>query len=145
MEALTKSLDDRKHIKWNNKYCMGISIIDEEHKKLIGFLNKAIDAKEHGDNKEELQEVLEEMTKFALEHFKTEEAYMSKYEYPDYLLHYNEHLNFSLHMIIYNNQVINGEYKIMDELYNYLQEWLVHHIQKTDKKYTKCFNKNGLR
>ncbi len=132
-------------IEWSNKYSVGVSVMDEEHKGFIGIINKVIAAKQHNYNQEEVGEVLSELVKFAKEHFKAEEAYMSKFEYPDYLLHYNEHLNFSLHMIIYNNQVINGEYKIMDEVYNYLQEWLVHHIQKTDKKYTKCFNKNGLR
>lgn len=132
-------------IEWSNKYSVGVSVIDEEHKGFIGIINKVIAARQRNYNQEEVEEVLSELVKFAKGHFKTEEAYMSKFEYPDYLLHYNEHLNFSLHMIIYNNQVINGEYKIMDELYNYLQEWLVHHIQKTDKKYTKCFNKNGLR
>ncbi len=132
-------------IEWSNKYSVGVSVIDEEHKGFIGIINKVIAAKQRNYSQKEVDEVLSELVEFAKEHFKTEEAYMSKFEYPDYLLHYNEHLNFSLHMIIYNNQVINGEYKIMDELYNYLQEWLVHHIQKTDKKYTKCFNKNGLR
>jgi hemerythrin len=132
-------------IEWSNKYSVGVSVIDEEHKGFIGIINKVIAAKQHNYSQEEVEEILSELVTFAKEHFKNEEAYMSKFEYPDYLLHYNEHLNFSLHMIIYNNQVINGEYKIMDELYNYLQEWLVHHIQKTDKKYTKCFNKNGLR
>jgi len=128
-------------IEWSDKYSVGVSVIDEEHKGFIGIINKVIAAKQRNYSQEEVEEVLSELVKFAKEHFKTEEAYMSKFEYPDYLLHYNEHLNFSLHMIIYNNQVINGEYKIMDEVYNYLQEWLVHHIQKTDKKYTKCFKK----
>ncbi len=132
-------------VEWSNEYSVGVSVMDEEHKGFIGTINKVIAAKQRDYSQEEVEEVLSELVKFAKEHFKNEEAYMSKFEYPDYLLHYNEHLNFSLHMIIYNNQVINGEYKIMDELYNYLQEWLVHHIQKTDKKYTKCFNKNGLR
>ncbi len=132
-------------IEWSNKYSVGVSVMDEEHKGFIGIINKVIAARQHNYSQEEVEEVLSELVKFAKEHFKSEEAYMSKFEYPDYLLHYNEHLNFSLHMIIYNNQVINGEYKIMDEVYNYLQEWLVHHIQETDKKYTKCFNKNGLR
>ena len=132
-------------IEWSNKYSVGVSAMDEEHKGFIGTINKVIVARQHDYSQGEVEEVLSELVKFAKEHFKAEEAFMSKFEYPDYLLHYNEHLNFSLHMIIYNNQVINGEYKILDELYKYLQEWLVHHIQKTDKKYTKCFNKNGLR
>jgi hemerythrin-like metal-binding protein len=69
METLVKHLDDRKYIKWDNKYSVGISIIDEQHKKLFGFINKTIEAKEHSDNKEELEKVLEKVTTYALEHF----------------------------------------------------------------------------
>lgn len=132
-------------IEWSDKYSVNVSIIDKEHKHFIDIVNKVTVVMQRNYNQKEVEELLADLVRFAKEHFEMEETYMSTFKYPDYLLHYNEHLNFSLHMIIYNNQVINGEYKIMDELYNYLQEWLVHHIQKTDKKYTKCFNKNGLR
>jgi len=42
----------------------------------LAFLNKAIFAKGHNDNPEELRGVLREMTNYALTHFKTEETYM---------------------------------------------------------------------
>ncbi len=145
METLTKSLDDRKYIKWNNKYCMGISIIDEEHKKLIGILNKTIDAKEHSDNKEELMEVLEEMTKFALEHFTTEENYMREFNYPEYQHHSEEHSDFFNKTIAYFDRVVNGDYHISNELIEYLRQWLVNHIQGSDRQYMDCFKKNGLK
>jgi len=64
-------------IEWEDKFSVGISIIDEEHKKLIGVLNKAIYAKEHNDNTEEIKEVLREMTDYTFTHFKTEEAYIT--------------------------------------------------------------------
>ena len=65
-------------IKWDDKYSVGISLIDEDHKKLIGILNKAIFAKGHNNNPEELREVLREMINYTLTHFGTEEAYMKK-------------------------------------------------------------------
>ena len=145
METLTKSLDDRKYIKWNNKYCMGISVIDEEHKKLIGILNKAIDAKELNDNKEELKEVLEEMTEFALEHFETEEAYMKEFNYPEYQHHSEEQYAFFTKTIAYFDRVVNGDYHISNELIKYLKQWLVNHIQICDRQYIDCFKTNGLK
>lgn len=132
-------------IEWSDKYSVNVSIIDKEHKDFIGIVNKVTVAKQHNYSQKEVEDLLGVLVKFAKEHFETEETYMSTFQYPDYLLHYNEHLNFSLHMIIYKNQVINGEYKILDELHKYLQEWVVYHMQITDKKYTKCFNKNGLK
>ncbi len=145
METLVKHLDDRKYVKWNNKYCVGISIIDEQHKKLFGFLNKTIDAKEHSDNKEELKEVLEEMTQYALEHFETEEAYMREFNYPECRYHSEEHYRFFNKTIAYFDRVVNGDYHISNELIEYLKQWLVNHIQVCDRQYIECFKKNGLK
>ena len=74
-------------LEWDDKYCVGITIIDVAHKGLFGIINKAIHAKEQSDNKKELYEVLEEMTKYALGHFKTEEDYMREFNYPEYKYH----------------------------------------------------------
>jgi len=131
-------------IKWDDKYSVGISIIDEEHKKLIGILNKAIFAKEHNDNPEELREVLREMTNYALMHFKTEETYMKEFNYSEYQDHKEEHRNFSTEIIAYSDKVIEGNSQIANEIIEYLKWWLVNHIQATDKKYIDCFNENGL-
>ena len=132
-------------IKWEDKYSVGISMIDEEHKKLIGILNKAIFAKEHNDNPGELMEVIIEMINFALAHFKTEEAYMKEFDYSGYQDHKEEHRGFHTEAIAYYDKLINGDYQIANEIIEYLKWWLVNHIQVTDKKYVVCFNENGLK
>ena len=145
VETLVKYSKDREDIKWDDKYSVGISMIDGEHKNLIGILNKAINAKEHSDNKKELQEVLEEMTKFALEHFETEEAYMREFNYPEYHSHSEEHYRFFTKTMAYFERVVNGDYHISNELIEYLKQWIVHHIQGSDRGYIDCFKKNGLK
>jgi hemerythrin-like metal-binding protein len=123
---------------------VGISIIDEEHKKLIGLLNKAIFVKEHNDNPEEIREVLREMIKYFHTHFATEETYMKKFNYPDYQGHEEEHRDFTIETIAYQDKLIEGDFQIANEIIEYLKWWLVNHIQVTDKKYVVCFNENGL-
>ncbi len=71
-------------ITWDDKYSVGISSIDEEHKKLIDIINKVIDAKQHTDNSIEITEILNEMNNYVLTHFANEETYMIKYNYPEY-------------------------------------------------------------
>ena len=66
---------------WDEKYCLGISKIDVQHKKLFGIINMAMYVKEYSDNAKELIEILEEMTNYAQEHFKTEETYMREFNY----------------------------------------------------------------
>ncbi len=80
-----------KMIEWDDKYSVGISIIDNEHKKLIGIMNKAIVLEQNSSNPKEITEVLNEMNKYAQTHFATEETYMVKFNYPDYEQHRKEH------------------------------------------------------
>jgi hemerythrin len=131
-------------IEWNEKYSVNVSEIDEEHKKLIEIINKVIVARQHNNDPKEVSEILGEIARFALNHFKTEETYMIKFEYPEFKSHKKEHHDFSMKAVDYCNRVIKGDYQITDDLLEYLQQWLVQHIQETDKKYTNCFNKNGL-
>jgi hemerythrin len=144
VETLAKCLDEEKYIEWNNKYSVGISIIDKEHKKLFGFLNKTIEAKEHSDNKEELKEVLEEMTEYSLEHFKTEEAHMIEFNYSACRYHSEEHYRFFAKTMAYFDRIVNGDYNISNELIEYLKQWLVNHIQLCDRQYIDWFKKHGL-
>jgi len=132
-------------IKWDDKYSVNVSIIDEEHKKLIDIINETILAKEYNSNLRSISEILVEMTVYAKEHFKTEETYMSNFKYHDYKSHKDEHQNFSKNILDYCKSLMNGNYQIIEDITKYLQQWLVHHIQETDKKYTYCFNKNGLK
>ncbi len=133
-----------KMIEWEDKFSVGISIIDDEHKKLIGILNMVIFVKGHNDNPEEIREVLREITNYALTHFATEETYMKKYNFPEYQDHKEEHRGFSVEIISYLDKMIKGNSQIANEIIEYLKWWLVNHIQVSDKKYIDCFIKNGL-
>ncbi len=120
-------------------------MFDEEHKELIGILNKAIIATAHDDSPAEIREILREMTMYALTHFKTEETYMEEFNYPDYQDHKEEHRGFYIETSAYLDKMIKGNYHIADEILEYLKGWLINHIQDTDKKYVDCFKENGLK
>jgi len=131
-------------IKWDDKYSVDISIIDEEHKEFIDIINKAVAIKENNGNQEEVREVLYKMIKHALKHFATEETYMKKFNFPEFQLHRNEHLDFTNKTFDNLNKIIMGDYQVANEILEYLKQWLVNHIHGTDRKYIDCFNKNGL-
>ena len=132
-------------IEWDDKFSVGISRIDDEHKQFIDIVNMAIATKEHNDDPEELREVLHKITMYAITHFATEENYMIEFNYPEYQYHKEEHIDFSVKTQVYQSSIINDDYQTANEILEYLKQWLVNHIQKTDKKYTNCFNKNGLK
>ena len=132
-------------IEWNDKYSVNILLIDEQHKKLFEIINKAIIANKHSKVTKDILGILDEMTEYALEHFETEEHYMKEFKFPEYQTHRNEHIDFTSNSIDYKNRVIGGDFQIINEIFEYLKQWLVNHIQVTDKKYTDCFKKNDLK
>ncbi len=131
-------------IEWNKEYNVNISIIDIDHERFVGIVNKAIAAKHNEKSQEEIHEVLNEMIKYAKEHFKTEETYMKEFNYQEYLYHREEHRDFSLRTNAYLERIINGDFNVANEILEYLKQWLIRHIQGTDMKYRECFIKNGL-
>ncbi len=131
--------------KQNDKLNVNISIIDEDRKKFINIINKAVVAKQQNNNSEKVKEVLKEMTMYALKHFSTEEVYMIEFDYPEFQHHKEEHHDFSIRTIAYLERAINGDYQIAGEILEYLKQWLARHIQVTDKKCIECFRKKGLK
>ncbi len=132
-------------IEWDDKYSVGISIIDDEHKQLIGIINKAIAARQHSNNSEEIIEILNEMNKYALTHFADEEAYMVQFDYPDYEQHRKEHQGFSIETMAFFDKITNSNRQLICKILEHLKSYLVSHVQGTDRKYIDCFKEHGLK
>ena len=131
-------------IEWNNGHSLGLSIIDEEHKKVIEIINGIIVAKQRDNFPEKIEKMLHEMIDYALSHFKAEETYMIEFNYHEYQYHKEEHVDFIQRMNSYFSRVVLGNYELASEILEFLKQWLVRHIEGTDKKYIECFTRNGL-
>lgn len=82
-------------IVWQDRFNIGVEVIDKEHKKLFGILNKLFS---YGRDDEKSQWVCQEAIKYfrdhTLKHFEEEEAYMRLIDYPDRDAHKRLHDNF---------------------------------------------------
>ena len=80
---------------WQERYNLGVEIIDKEHKKLFSILNKLFD---FGKQEEKSQWVCQEAIKYfrdhAIQHFADEEAYMLSIKYEGLEVHRRIHKNF---------------------------------------------------
>jgi hemerythrin len=124
---------------------VGISIIDEEHKKFIDIMNKVIVLEQNGSKPKEIRDVLNEMIKYANTHFATEEAYMVKFDYADYENHRKGHQGFFIETMVYLDRITNSNRQLICEILEHLKSWLVNHIQSTDTKYISCFKEHRLK
>ena len=133
-------------INWSDRYSVGVEKLDEQHKQIVGMLNRLVSTPEARDaNSETISEILTAMTSYALEHFKTEEALMKKHGYPDFEEHRQEHVAYRKKAIDFSTAASIGVESTPQILVAYLFEWWTHHILEEDMKYKSFFAKKGVR
>lgn len=80
---------------WQERFNIGVSVIDKEHKKLFSILNKLFASTK---DEKKLQWVCQEGIKYfkdhSMKHFTEEEAYMVSVQYPGFETHRHLHNNF---------------------------------------------------
>ncbi|OFX26234.1 MAG: hypothetical protein A2041_11695 [Bacteroidetes bacterium GWA2_31_9b] len=130
---------------WKDEYGVKVKEIDNQHKVLIGMLNKLYDAfmkKEHG---EIIGEIIQELTDYAIYHFEVEEKYFKKFNYSDSDNHVKEHRNFSEKVNEFRKEFEKNKSVLTFTIINFLRNWLMNHILVSDKKYSDNFTQNGLK
>ncbi|WP_370572719.1 bacteriohemerythrin [Methanomethylovorans sp.] len=131
-------------ITWSDKYSVNIKEIDEQHKKLVGMINELHDAMMHAKSKEVSVEIINKMAEYTKYHFSTEEKYMKQFRYPDYEVHKISHEKFVEQVLEFKKGYESGKTGLTYDLLNFLKNWLVTHIQASDKKYAPFFVEHGL-
>ena len=131
-------------ISWKDSLNVGIIEIDEQHKKLVGLINKLFEAMANGKSSEIMQSVLSELSNYVLIHFATEEKLMKQLGYEDYEYHKQEHTYFIEKLNEFKIKFSSGNASISLELLNFLKDWLLKHIIGTDRKYIPLFKENGI-
>lgn len=131
-------------IQWNDSYSVNVKEIDEQHKKFIEILNQMYDFIYAQKDKLEIRKILDQLTEYANLHFKTEEGYFDKFNYENSVEHKEEHKKLKNQVVDFYKKIESGQVEISLELLNFLENWLVDHLEIQDQKYVKCFNDHGL-
>ncbi|MGA7721868.1 MAG: bacteriohemerythrin [Ignavibacteriaceae bacterium] len=132
-------------IEWTNDYSVGIQSIDQQHKIWIGLINKLHDAMRKGEGKKILSDIFEEIVAYTKTHLKNEEALFDKYNYPDTAAHKIVHDKLTKQVIEQQQDIKNGKALITMEVMSFLKNWLIDHIQNTDKKYSAFLISKGVK
>ncbi|MBF0100637.1 MAG: hemerythrin family protein [Desulfobacterales bacterium] len=134
-----------KKIEWEDQFSVQIHEFDEQHKHIVNMINKLIDAKHSGENQKILSEVIHEMTRYLDFHFGNEHKYMIEFDYPHYQEHMLEHRKFITKTIQFRMGFRDDDPNLIDNLLNFLKQWLFEHIMTWDKSYTLFFHEKGLK
>lgn len=131
-------------IKWTDELNVGFELIDKQHRVLLDMINELYDALMEIRGQEALRKIVNRMVEYATIHFMTEERQMVEYKYEDYENHKIIHDSFSRKAVDLKNQLSEDGFILSLDVLNFLRDWLINHIQGTDRKYISCFKNNGL-
>jgi hemerythrin len=124
-----------QRIIWTDDFALGNGTFNSEHRKLIDLINKTTECIENGGEPEEILSVLKALQDYAWLHFGAEEAYMTGIKFPGYDEHVHLHRNFINRVMDLQSRLFSGDDKVLSELSEFLNFWLIDHIVICDFKY----------
>jgi hemerythrin len=130
-------------IQWTEEFSVGISMMDRQHRKLIGMLNRLIKEPKTQTHSETISDLLTGMIAYAREHFRDEEALMSEYGYPFKDQQTEQHKAFVKKTVDLCSAVEVGVDIVPQVMLVYLKDWLIYHILQQDMRYKTFLNKRG--
>jgi hemerythrin len=130
---------------WNDSYSVHIRQFDAQHKKLFDIINELADAMSVGRGDDVIREVVGQLAVYTRTHFLQEEVAMRQTGYPDLASHQAQHSHLMADVEKYKADLDEGRKPNIVAVLNFVQKWLVDHIQKSDKRYSDHLNSHGLR
>lgn len=135
-----------KTIQWGKEMELGIKEIDDQHKHFVDILNRLYEVTMQDKAKDYLDEIISKVLEYAENHFKTEEKYFEQFGYEKAQEHKESHQKLLDQMLVFKEE--HEQFKGVDflswKLLEFLEDWLVDHLEAEDRQYVECFKKNGL-
>lgn len=131
--------DMASKLEWTDALKTGVPDIDEQHMILVHTLNEASEKLARDASAEVLGQITQDLLSYALYHFETEEELMQTLGYreasaEESAQHLEQHRAFSSKVVGIRENLKAGILITPKELIGFLNDWLVSHIQHTDKK-----------
>jgi len=123
-------------IAWSKDFELGCELVDDQHKRLFELVNNITSACNDGLGTKILNETLDFLVSYTVQHFIDEEALQIKYDFPDYERHKSLHEDFKQTV---GEKVTEfkekGSTKSLNDTVNkIIVRWLVNHILMEDMK-----------
>ena len=120
-------------IQWSPTLETGIDVIDQQHKRIVDYINALRIAQGKGD-RGAVAKTIDDVIDYTQSHFGFEEALMEDAGYPLLNAHKRVHELFIRRVAVLNQRFKSGE-DIAQDLHNVLARWLITHIQTEDRHY----------
>jgi methyl-accepting chemotaxis protein len=132
-------------IQWGSQYMLNINLIDSQHKVLVEIINKLYDGFGRHLDKKQMRKIVNELVDYTVYHFGVEEDIFQKIGYKETTEHNLQHKMFVDKIKQFAEEVELGDMAISIDITEFLKNWLINHILKTDKRYVETFKANGIK
>ncbi len=134
------------HVNWTPDLAVGVSIIDEQHQEYFRRLNRFLEVVDLEKGKIEVAYALGFVRDYAEFHFDTEEEYMAKRNYPEYVPHAAQHAFFKRELESLANEfdIAGTSSSLVERTRDLLVDWLVNHIKQVDVQLGAFLKKEGM-
>ncbi len=119
---------------WSPKYAVGHPVIDGQHKELFDHADVLLEAMHEGRAAAEVDQLLDFLGKYVVDHFGTEERLMDAARYPAAVQHKAQHAEF-VRRFKENAQTFSvrgATSMVVLDLRDMLRGWLVTHVCTVD-------------
>lgn len=130
---------------WDSALDVGVDAMNQQHKILIGMMDKLYTQNSTNVSKSQLIENVDELFMFVIKHFKEEETFMASISFPNLEAHKKLHQNLLTDLKTLGDDFKqNNEEKLSSEFIIFLKFWLSTHIMGIDNKYGVYAKQTGL-
>lgn len=124
-------------VKWDERYSVGIPLMDSQHKELIRLTNDLYRSCLVGEEaaRTNFLAAMKGTVDYVKRHFSTEEKLLLKVGYPELAEHKREHEAFVKHILDEAQSFTEGKKFVPNMFVRYLRDWILSHIAVADKRY----------
>ena len=133
-------------VTWSDQLSVGVSSIDDQHRKMVSLLNQMHDGMMAGKGKIALGGILQALIQYTTIHFTHEEDLLLRSDYPDRVAHQKEHAD-----LLRQIQNIRRQYETVGPsavtipVMSFLENWTMNHITGADMRYREHLAGKGFK
>lgn len=128
---------------WSSEYENGVIWQDMQHRELIQVIQKLYKAIASKQPDEVIQKIVTFLHDYTKNHFDMEEKYMVEFNYPDAMLHIQQHRSFIDMLTNFEKERAGTKLLANLSLCYDLNEWTLSHIKNDDQKFAHFLQEEG--
>jgi hemerythrin-like metal-binding protein len=130
---------------WEEKYSVGVTEIDDQHKRMFTIINELLEAINSNTTGEHLGHIIDGLINYKKFHFATEEKYFKEFNYDETEQHIAKHHEFNDKLMAMKAEYPEYNLEFAFKLVDFLEDWLINHLMVVDQRYKECFKQHGLK